>query len=264
MAESSKLLAANVLQENISTPQRGDWKEYVVAAPGFRVVPAVSSLLSVPAGWLFGTLLAMAMGFWLGGWSALVIALGGPAGWLYARLANRWGHNGMLIRRGDAVRLRRSPQRPRGGQRGQRRRSAGGRGGGRRAGAARPVSEADELDLMERFSDAMTGHVCRAAQDHAPGYFTLARRLAAFQQQLERFAELTEDGGVSAAELAVRRQELQQARTQLRLLRSTDALARAVALLRPPDAAIGAAGDFTAVLYQELQEGRTQADSADF
>ncbi|NNG34624.1 hypothetical protein [Nakamurella aerolata] len=256
MPESSKLLAPTVLQEKISTPRRGDWQEYVIAAPGYRVVPAVSSLLSVPAGWLFGTLLAMATGFSLGGWSALLIVLGGPAGWLYARLANRWGHNGKLISRGHAVRLRRSPKRP--GAPALRRRR------GRRPGRTPGAAESDELELLTRFSDAVTGHVCRAAKDNAPGYFTLARRLAEFQAQLARFADLKADNRAGDAVIAVRRQELQQARAQLRLLRSTDALARAVALLRPPDAAIGAAGDFTAVLYQEIQEGRSQADAADY
>lgn len=214
-----KVLTSNVLQEKFDTPNR-KWREYVVAAPGYRVVPSVSAALSGGGGFFFGILAMIAVIEIVPAWVGLALGIGGiPLGVLYAKAMNRFGPNGRLIARGHAARL------------------------------------LGDVKINEA--------VVEAAKRDAPGYFPLAVRASRLDKLRERIRKLEKSGG-SNAELTVRRDELAQGERALRLLTYTDALARGAALLGTSDAAVDAAGSFTAVMYAEIEEGRAQAFDADF
>lgn len=100
-----KVITSNVLQERYDTPNR-KWQEYVVAAPGYRVVPPVSATLSGGGGFVFGILAMMALAGWGPVWLGILFGVFGiPLGVFYSKVMNRFGPNGRLIARGHATRL---------------------------------------------------------------------------------------------------------------------------------------------------------------
>lgn len=106
MAEDAAVVAPNVLREEFSTPKRR-WTEYLVTAPGRRVITSVTSSMAAVGGFLFGMFVIFALaGSGAPGWLVWVLLVGGVFGGLgYAKLVNLLVGTQGLVRRGKAVRL---------------------------------------------------------------------------------------------------------------------------------------------------------------
>lgn len=106
MAEDAKILAPNLMLESFSTPRSGFWKEYVITAPGYRVMTPVSTTMAVGAGFIVGMLVGLLVSSLTpAGWAVWLIAVGPFAGFGYAKLVNRLIGTDGLIARGKAVRV---------------------------------------------------------------------------------------------------------------------------------------------------------------